>query len=151
MNIDKIVDQLPLIFASLGILLWAWAKLTEAKAKSNPAEDWWDKQAPRAVWAQRLYAQAIDWLVEAGAAKWAGADKLAELNKRAKAFEDKVQAGDYISAVGDVIGAWQDAKEKAFKAGKLGPFLPTPGPSIIPSSQGDTEMIGPNDPAQPPK
>ena len=147
MNFQPLIDNLPMILVGIGLLLWGWARLTEAKAKSNPENDWWDKQAPRAVWANQMYSQAIDWLCDAGIVKWGGQEKLKQLKAKVAEFEKQVESGDYLAAVAEVVGFVQDAKSKAGRAGKRVPTLPL-GPRITPSSQGDSETIGPDSPAQ---
>ena len=113
MNLQPLIDNLPMILAALGLLLWAAARLVEAKAKANPAMDAWDKWAPRLQWASQLYSQALDWLVDSGTIKLNGKEKLAELNRLLKEFQTQVDSGDYKGAIAAVVGYYVDAKGKA--------------------------------------
>lgn len=156
MNLQPMIDNLPMILAALGFVLWAWAQLTAAKAKANPAKDAWDDRADRAAWASRMYSQAIDWLVEAGAQKWSGAQKLSELNARVKGFEEQWLAGNYIEALTNLSGFYQDAKAKVEKVAKVSlPFAihpaqrispkPSPEPSGVPDSMENAVAVESSD------
>lgn len=116
MNLQPLIDNLPMILAALGLLLWAAARFTEAKAKANPAIDRWDELAPKLQWASRLYSQAIDWLCDSGKLKFKGQAKLDELNRLTKAFEEAWLTGNYRDAINAVIGFYTDAKAKAILA-----------------------------------
>ena len=116
MNLQPIIDNLPMIIAAFGLLLWAAARLTEAKAKANPQVDKWDDLAPKLQWASHMYSQAIDWLCDSGKLKFKGQEKLAELNRLTKAFEDAWFNGNYRDAINAVIGFYTDAKAKALLA-----------------------------------
>ena len=113
MNLQPLIDNLPMILAALGLLLWAAARLVEAKAKANPTVDAWDKWAPRLQWASQLYSQALDWLVDSGSIKLNGKEKLAELNRLLKEFQTQIDNGDYKGAIAAVVGYYVDAKGKA--------------------------------------
>lgn len=147
MNIQPIIDNIPAILVSIGFCLWAWARLTEAKAKANPAIDEWDSRADRAAWASRQYAQAIDWLVAVGAERWSGAEKLAQLTARVKGFEEQWTAGNYLEALANVTGFYQAAKSKVEKvAGVTLPFGIRPSPRTS-QPQSQAAEIGPDSPA----
>jgi thiaminase len=127
MNLQPLIDNLPMILAAFGLLLWAAARFTEARAKANPAHDRWDDWAPKITWASQMYSQAIDWLCSAGVLKLTGEQKLKKLNELVKAFQKAIETGEYQSAINSVVGFYVDAKGKAISA----------NPSI-----------GPDDPAQ---
>lgn len=117
MNYQPLIDNLPYILLGVGLVLWALARLAEAKAKANPDHDRWDDAAPKLIWASKMYSQALDWLVESGHIKWSGKEKLAQLRVKVAEFEKQVTAGNYLEAVSEVIGFVQDAQGKAKKAG----------------------------------
>ena len=123
MNFQPLIDNAPYILIGLGFLLWALARLGEAKAKANPAIDKWDEWQPRLSWAAHLYSQALDWLCDTGNLQLTGQAKLAELNRLVRAFEGMVANGEYLEAVNGVIGYWTAAK------GKLSKLLP---PASVP-------------------
>lgn len=130
MNFQPIIDNLPMLIAALGFLLWAAARLVESKAKSDPAVDKWDLWAPRIKWASDHYSEAIDWLVSSGVLKLKGAEKLAELNRLVAAFEAAIVSGDYLKAINSVVGFWVDAKNKAIAANPSMPELTENTPAL---------------------
>lgn len=151
MNLQPLIDNLPLELASLALLFWAMARFAEAKAKANPATDVWDTWAPRMTWVSKMYSQAIEWLVQSGAAKWTGAEKLAQLNAQVKGFEEQWDQGNYREALANLTGFYQAAKSKVEKvAAATLPFQPRPSivtnPGVSVSSQAQGE-IGPDSPA----
>lgn len=152
MNFQPLIDNLPMILVSIAFLLWAAARFVEAKAKSNPSQDGWDTWAPRLSMASKMYSQAIEWMVQAGAEKWTGAEKLAQLNTRLKGFEEQIEQGNYREALANLTGFYQAAAAKIEKVqGAVHPFAPRPSTVTnqgeLGSSQ-EPEEIGPDSPAQ---
>lgn len=130
MNLQPLIDNLPMTLAAFGLLLWAAARFTEAKAKTNPALDKWDELLPKMQWASIMYSQAIDWLCDAGKLKFRGQEKLAELNRLTKTFEDAYTSGNYRAAINAVVGFYVDAKAKALLANpQLSPGLTADTPA----------------------
>ena len=150
MNLDNLVSQLPMILASLALFLWALARVIEAKAKANPAQDAWDTWAPRAQWVSQRYSEAIEWMVASGVTKWTGAEKLAELNRRVREFEQLWEAGKHIEALTTLTGFCVSAKAKIEGAAKA--TLPFPTLLSTVGKLGTSPVvanIGPDDPAVP--
>ena len=116
MNLQPLIDNIHLIIAAFGLLLWAASQLVSKKAAADPKQDKWDELAPKLQWASHLYSQAIDWLCDSGHLKFKGQDKLNELNRLTKAFEDAWLTGNYRDAINAVIGFYVDAKAKAILA-----------------------------------
>ena len=147
MNFQPLIDNAPWTLASVGLVIWSLARLIEAKAKANPAQDAWDDWAPRASWASQRYSQAIEWLVQSGHEKWSGAEKLEQLNARVKGFEEQWAAGNYLEAITNLSGFYQAAKSKVEKAAAVTlPFAPRPSQAINPN-QPQARGIGLDDPA----
>lgn len=151
MNLQPLIDNLPMILASLALLLWAASRVLEVYAKKNPAIDEWDKRAEVLHRVSAQYAQALEWLVQAGAQKWTGAEKLAELNKRVKEFEADWAAGNYLEALSKATGFYQSAMSKVEKIqGSVLPFVPRPSAVTNPKASGSSleqGEIGPDSPA----
>ena len=148
MNFQPVIDNLPMTLAALGALLWGASRFVEAMARRNPATDEWDRRAEILHRVSAQYAEALDWLVVAGAKKWSGAEKLAELNARVKGFEAQWVQGNYVEALANLSGFYQDAKAKVEKvAGATLPFPPRPSLLTNPKSQQASGEIGPDDPA----
>lgn len=148
MNFQPVIDNLPWILASLGLILWGAARMIEAWAKRNPAIDEWDRRADLLHRVSSQYAEALDWLVVAGAKKYSGAEKLAELNARVKGFETQWEQGNYIEALANLSGFYQDAKAKVEKvAGITLPFPPRPSMLVNTKPPQASAEIGPDDPA----
>lgn len=151
MNLQPLIDNLPMILASLALLLWALSRVLEAYAKKNPVLDEWDRRAEILHRVSAQYAQALEWLVQAGAQKWSGAEKLAELNKRVREFEADWTAGNYLEALSKATGFYQAAMSKLEKAqGTTLPFAPRPSTVISPKASGlspEQGEIGPDSPA----
>ncbi len=145
MTLQPVIDNLPMVLVSFGFVLWAAARLLDAYAKKDPAVNEWDSRAAMLHTISDKYSQAIEWLVVAGAQKWTGAEKLEELNRRVKAFEEKYSQGKYLEAIAEASGFFQSAKAKIEKmAGAALPFVPRP--SIV-GSQLQSAEIGPDDQA----
>lgn len=146
--LQDVLNSLPWILASLGLVLWGMARVIEAWAKRDPAINEWDRRAETLHKVSQQYAQAIDWLVQVGAAKWSGAQKLDELNKRVKEFESDWSAGRYIEALSKLSGFYQAAMSKVEKAQAVTlPFAIRPGIAINHAQSPEMGVIGPDSPA----
>jgi DNA repair ATPase RecN len=148
LNFQPVIDNMPWILAALGLLLWGLARMIEAYARRDPAINEWDKRAETLHKVSQQYAQAIDWLVQVGAAKWSGAQKLDELSKRVKEFEADWGAGRYIEALSKLSGFYQSAMSKLEKAQAVAlPFAIRPSLAGNQPESQETAAIGPDSPA----
>lgn len=118
MNLETIVFYILAVLVAVGFVLWAAAKLVTAYAQKDPVVNEWDARAEKLRWASASYAQAVEWLVAAGAKQWTGAQKLAEVEARVKEFEALIDKGEYVKAIVGLSGFYRSALSKVEAAKK---------------------------------
>ena len=117
-NLPTYAVSLGFFLLAIGAVIWASAKLVKAYADKDPKVNEWDTRAKQLQEFSDRYAQIVEWLVAAGAKKWTGAEKLAEVEKRIKEVEGLLERGEYLKAVAAVSGEWQSALSKVEAAKK---------------------------------
>lgn len=154
MNWQPLIDYWPFIPIGIYIVIAAWAKLCDVKAKANPGIDEWDDRATRALKTQELYSEAIDWLVDSGIKSWKGGEKLAELIKLTHEFEALWGRGKQVEALATLTGFRQDAKAKLERTAQTAvnqlPFETRPSANIKSLPSPDLPLVeGLTNPDQP--
>lgn len=148
MNFQPIIDNFHVILISLGFLLWAIARVIEARAKADPKETWEDQWAGTASMLSEIGAKGIDLLAQVLKARGDnrlanGQAKAVELQRKLATWEEMWRAGKKKDVLTDAWGWYVDLQGKQEKL--AAPFVPSPSNRIIPSREDGA--IGPDDEA----
>jgi len=127
MNLQPLIDNLPMILVGISLVLAALAYLFSVKAKANPEIDFWDKWLPTINSLNQLYSKGIDMLCDSKHLNFKGKDKLVELNRLMKEAKVLIEQGKYLEAISAAWGYYTDAEGKLNKV--------SANPSIGPDDQ----------------
>lgn len=116
-QLNKIIDNLPQILLSLGFVLWALARVVEARAKADPKTTWEDEWAPWLSATARLWAQGVDMLAEwkaknGDASLQTGEAKLKALQEKVGQWEFMWKNGKRKDAITDAFAWYVDLQGK---------------------------------------
>lgn len=127
MNLQPLIDNLPMILVGIALVLAAVAYLFKVKAEATPEIDFWDKWLPTINNINRLYSKGLDMLCESKHVTFKGKEKLVEVNRLMKEAKALIQQGKWIEAISAAWGYYTDAEGKLNKVSanpSIGPDTP---------------------------